>query len=183
MESVEVLATHDGAHVLRMRQVRAQGRNVDSEVEQLRRVIARLEAEKTALAERVEEEGAERVTVVSSISHERDFLIRQVLQIHCGGRAESVLYISSSYARITLAVDAPDRDLMKGCNCVPRNGVCIWPSNRLSILSCVRQHSCKNEGWGAKSDGRETAKSSITDILIPLRTCRTPKPVKSFECP
>lgn len=64
------------------RQVRAQGRYVDSEVDQLRQSIARLETEKTALAERVEEEGAERVTVVSSISHERDFLLRQV----CVGR-------------------------------------------------------------------------------------------------
>lgn len=71
------------------RQVRVQGRNVDNEVDQLRQTIAQLrqtiawlETEGAALAHKVEEEGAERVTVVSSISHERDFLLRQA----CVGR-------------------------------------------------------------------------------------------------
>lgn len=58
-------------------QVRAQGKHVDSELDDLRQAVARLEAEKAALAEKVELEGAERVTVVSSMSHERDFLLRQ----------------------------------------------------------------------------------------------------------
>lgn len=58
-------------------QVRAQGRQVESEVEELRQVVSRLEAEKARLAEKVEEEGAERVTIVAAISHERDFLLRQ----------------------------------------------------------------------------------------------------------
>lgn len=50
---------------------------MDSELEEFRETVARIEAEKVALAEKAEEEAAERVTLVSSISHERDFLLRQ----------------------------------------------------------------------------------------------------------
>lgn len=58
-------------------QVRAQSRRVESELEELRQNFARVETEKAVLEERVEVEAAERVTVVSSVSHERDFLLKQ----------------------------------------------------------------------------------------------------------
>lgn len=57
--------------------MRAQGKRAESELEQVRQRAARIEAEKAVLKERVEFEGAERVTVVASVSHERDFLLRQ----------------------------------------------------------------------------------------------------------
>lgn len=60
-----------------MEQLRGQGKRSESEVQGLRETIARVEAEKVVLAAQVEEEGAERVTVVASITHERDFLLRQ----------------------------------------------------------------------------------------------------------
>ncbi|CAN0051172.1 unnamed protein product, partial [Laminaria digitata] len=59
------------------KQVRAQRKRADFESEELRQRISRVEAEKAKLEERVEVEGAERVTVVASITHERDFLLRQ----------------------------------------------------------------------------------------------------------
>lgn len=57
--------------------MRAQSRRAESELEETRRNVTRLDAEKASLAERVEVEGAERVTMVASVSHERDFLLRQ----------------------------------------------------------------------------------------------------------
>lgn len=57
--------------------MRAQSKKRDCESEELRRRVALIEAEKAKLEERVEVEGAERVTVVASITHERDFLLRQ----------------------------------------------------------------------------------------------------------
>lgn len=59
------------------KQVRAQNIRTETKLEELRQNTTRVEAEKEALAERVEEEGAERVTLVASITHERDFLLRQ----------------------------------------------------------------------------------------------------------
>lgn len=59
------------------RQVRAQSKRAESDLEEARRNAARIETEKAVLEERVEVEGAERVTVVASVSHERDFLLRQ----------------------------------------------------------------------------------------------------------
>ncbi|CAM9753484.1 unnamed protein product, partial [Hapterophycus canaliculatus] len=56
------------------KQMRAQSKRAESELEEARRKTTRLEAEKAVLEERVEVEGAERVTVVASVSHERDFL-------------------------------------------------------------------------------------------------------------
>lgn len=67
-------------------QIRGQSRRIQTELEEVGQFAARLEAEKGALAERLEEEGAERVTVVASISHERDFLLRQA-----SGRGQRVL--------------------------------------------------------------------------------------------
>lgn len=55
----------------------ARSKKGDFESEELRRRVTRTEAEKAKLEERVEVEGAERVTVVASITHERDFLLRQ----------------------------------------------------------------------------------------------------------
>eukprot|EP00752_Nemacystus_decipiens_P016541 g14784.t1 len=60
------------------KQVRAQSKRAETELEEVRQNAARIEAEKAVLEERVEVEGAERVTVVASVSHERDFLLRQV---------------------------------------------------------------------------------------------------------
>eukprot|EP00903_Cladosiphon_okamuranus_P007670 g7438.t1 len=60
------------------KQVRAQSKRAEIELEEARQNAARIEAEKALLEERVEVEGAERVTVVASLSHERDFLLRQV---------------------------------------------------------------------------------------------------------
>lgn len=57
--------------------MRAQSKRAESELEEARQNVARIEAEKAVLEERVEVEGAERVTVVASVSHERDFLLRQ----------------------------------------------------------------------------------------------------------
>ncbi|CAM9123728.1 unnamed protein product [Ectocarpus fasciculatus] len=59
------------------KQVRAQSKRIESELEEARENAARIEAEKAVLEERVEVEGAERVTVVASVSQERDFLLRQ----------------------------------------------------------------------------------------------------------
>ncbi|CAM9418029.1 unnamed protein product [Scytosiphon promiscuus] len=59
------------------KQVRAQSKRAEAELEEARRKTVGLEAEKALLRERVEVEGAERVTVVASVSHERDFLLRQ----------------------------------------------------------------------------------------------------------
>lgn len=58
-------------------QVRSQSKRAESELEEVRQNTARIETEKAVLEERVEVEGAERVTVVASVSHERDFLLRQ----------------------------------------------------------------------------------------------------------
>lgn len=58
-------------------QVRAQSKRIESELEEARENATRIEAEKAVLEERVEVEGAERVTVVASVSQERDFLLRQ----------------------------------------------------------------------------------------------------------
>lgn len=57
--------------------MRAQSKRAETELEEARQNAARVEAEKAVLEERVEVEGAERVTVVASVSHERDFLLRQ----------------------------------------------------------------------------------------------------------
>lgn len=57
--------------------MRAQSKRADFESEELRQRVSRIEAEKAKLEESVEVEGAERVTVVASITHERDFLLRQ----------------------------------------------------------------------------------------------------------
>ena len=57
--------------------MRAQGKKAEAELEEMRNTIGGIEAEKAALAERVEDEAAERVTVVASITHERNFLLRQ----------------------------------------------------------------------------------------------------------
>lgn len=57
--------------------MRTEGKITQAEVEDLRQTAARVEAEKVLLVERVEVEAAERVTVVSSITHERDFLLKQ----------------------------------------------------------------------------------------------------------
>ncbi|CAN0402680.1 unnamed protein product, partial [Ectocarpus sp. 12 AP-2014] len=59
------------------KQVRAQSKRIESELEEARENATRIEAEKAVLEERVEVEGAERVTVVASVSQERDFLLRQ----------------------------------------------------------------------------------------------------------
>ncbi|CAN0287984.1 unnamed protein product, partial [Ectocarpus sp. 8 AP-2014] len=59
------------------KQVRAQSKRIESELEEARENVTRVEAEKAVLEERVEVEGAERVTVVTSVSQERDFLLRQ----------------------------------------------------------------------------------------------------------
>ncbi|CAM9435559.1 unnamed protein product [Ectocarpus sp. 4 AP-2014] len=59
------------------KQVRAQSKRIESELEEARENASRIEAEKAVLEERVEVEGAERVTVVASVSQERDFLLRQ----------------------------------------------------------------------------------------------------------
>lgn len=48
--------------------------------------VERIEAEKAVLAERVEDEAAERVTVVASITHERNFLLRQARSQRLGNR-------------------------------------------------------------------------------------------------
>lgn len=58
-------------------QVRAQSKRAESELEEVRQNTVRIETEKAELEERVEVEGAERVTVVASVTHERDFLLRQ----------------------------------------------------------------------------------------------------------
>lgn len=65
-----------GTHEILL-QVRAQSKRAESELEEVRQNTARIETEKAVLEERVEVEGAERVTVVASVSHERDFLLRQ----------------------------------------------------------------------------------------------------------
>lgn len=57
--------------------MRTEGKITQAEVEDLRQTAARVEAEKVLLVERVEVEAAERVTVVSSVTHERDFLLKQ----------------------------------------------------------------------------------------------------------
>lgn len=57
--------------------MRAQSKRIESELEEARENATRIEAEKAVLEERVEVEGAERVTVVASVSQERDFLLRQ----------------------------------------------------------------------------------------------------------
>lgn len=48
--------------------------------------VERIEAEKAVLAERVDDEAAERVTVVASITHERNFLLRQARSPRLGNR-------------------------------------------------------------------------------------------------
>ncbi|CAM9884936.1 unnamed protein product, partial [Discosporangium mesarthrocarpum] len=60
------------------KQVQAERKQAEAALERVREGAAALEEEKDALAERVEVEGAERVTVVAAITHERDFLLRQV---------------------------------------------------------------------------------------------------------
>ncbi|CBJ25593.1 Myosin, heavy chain 10, non-muscle [Ectocarpus siliculosus] len=60
------------------KQVRAQSKRIESELDEARENVTRIEAEKAVLEERVDVEGAERVTVVTSVSQERDFLLRQV---------------------------------------------------------------------------------------------------------
>ena len=57
--------------------MRAESKRAESELDEVRQYASRIEAEKEVLKERVEVEGAERVTVVASVSHERDFLLRQ----------------------------------------------------------------------------------------------------------
>lgn len=57
--------------------MRTEGKNAQAELEDLRQTAARVEAEKVLLVERVEVEAAERVMTVSSITHERDFLLKQ----------------------------------------------------------------------------------------------------------
>ncbi len=57
--------------------MRAESKRAESELDEIRQYATRIEAEKAVLEERVEVEGAERVTVVASVSHERDFLLRQ----------------------------------------------------------------------------------------------------------
>ncbi|CAB1119443.1 unnamed protein product [Ectocarpus sp. CCAP 1310/34] len=63
------------------KQVRAQSIRIESELEEAREHATRIEAEKAVLEERVEVEGAERVTVVASVSQERDFLLRQAIAV------------------------------------------------------------------------------------------------------
>lgn len=52
----------------------------------MRMNVERIEAEKVVLAERVEDEASERVTVVASITHERNFLLRQARSQRLGNR-------------------------------------------------------------------------------------------------